>query len=134
MKNIILFILGTILILASVSGCKKTIYGCTDFAAYNFNSAATVDNGSCLYEGHVTFFFANPTLTHITVSINGLTDSLTRCYQTMAPQCSDTGCATFLLPAGTYYYTARCTQKTWGITTPDSVIVIANNCQTYLLP
>lgn len=34
------------------SGCDSTsvIYGCTDVNAYNYNPAATVDDGSCIYQ------------------------------------------------------------------------------------
>ena len=116
------------------AGCKKDVPGCTDFAAYNFNSAATVDNGTCVYYGTLTFFVANPTYSNITVTINNHTDSITQCYQSGPPSCSAMGCANLTLPAGTYYYTGHSTQKTWGITTPDSVVVVANQCQLQFLP
>ena len=34
------------------NGCESTaIYGCTDPSALNYNADATVDDGSCQYDG-----------------------------------------------------------------------------------
>jgi hypothetical protein len=132
MKNIAFYILGFLLILASASSCKKDVYGCTDFAAYNYNKAATIDNGSCVYSGNVTFFFSS-NMANATVIIHGDTGIITGYYSGAPPQCGAVGCANFTLPAGTYTYTAQSSQKTWGITTPDTAVVTENQCALYVL-
>ena len=133
MKKNTLYILGSILILTSVTSCKKDVAGCMDFAAYNFSSSATVGNGTCLYYGSLTFFFNNPSYSNVSVTINGHTDSIPQCFTSGNVGCGTVGCANLILPVGTYYYTAHSTQKSWGVTTLDSVVVDTNQCSLHYL-
>jgi hypothetical protein len=132
MKKITLYILGTVLILSAVSGCRKDVYGCMDPTAYNYNSAANISNGTCVYYGNVTFWFAS-NMASATVTINGQTGTITQYYPGGAPSCNAAGCANFSLPVGTYYYTAQSSQYTWGVSTPVTATVTVNGCATYQL-
>ena len=133
MKKTHLLLLASILMLTIMSGCKKDVYGCTDFAAYNYNSAANINNGTCVYYGNVTFWFAS-NMANATVTINNQTGTITGYYTGGAPQCGAVGCANFTLPVGTYTYTAQSSQYTWGMTgTPLTATITANDCATYLL-
>lgn len=132
MKRIFISLFAAALIITAMSGCRKDVYGCTDPYAYNYNSAANLSNGSCVYYGNVTFWFAS-NMANATVTINGQSATITQYYPSGAPTCNAVGCANFTLPAGTYTYTAVSSQYTWGITTPAYATVTANGCNTYQL-
>lgn len=61
---------------------------------------------------------------NISVTVNGVTKTITQYYSSGAPACGASGCATFDLPAGTYAFTASCTSKNWN----GNITIIAGNC------
>jgi hypothetical protein len=132
MKKIACYLFGAVLMISAISGCKKDVYGCIDPSAYNYNPNANVGNGSCLYYGNVTFWFAS-NMANATVTIDGQTATITGYYQNGAPSCNATGCANFTLPAGTYTYTAVSSQYTWGTQSTLTATVVPNGCNTYQL-
>jgi hypothetical protein len=115
-----------------INSCKKEepkVFGCTDRSATNYNPAATDDNGTCSYEGNVTFWSWSPGKKQ-TVSIGGQTGYITTYYSTTVPSCGSSGCANFTLPVGTYYYNATATDNgPWN----GSVKVMKNGCTLELL-
>lgn len=132
MKRTCLLIIAAGMLIASLSGCQKDIYGCTDPYAYNYNRSANVNNGSCTYYGDVTFWFGS-NMANATVSIAGQTGVISQYYPSGAPSCNAAGCANFSLPEGTYTYTATSSQFTWGVTQTLTATVVANGCRTYEL-
>jgi hypothetical protein len=68
----------------------------------------------------------------ISVSVNGLSGSITSFYSASTPTCGASGCATFTLPPGTYNWSASCSGGyTWG--TYSTVTVTAGGCATMKL-
>lgn len=55
MKNIFTLFLVVVTALASFTGCKKE--GCNDPDATNYNADAGKDDGSCIFEGSVVFWY-----------------------------------------------------------------------------
>lgn len=106
-------------------GSCKYILGCTDPMASNYSNVAGKDNGSCKYSGE-TMFFSTFSGYQITVNIAGQTKTITKYYVGNAPYCGASGCATFALNTGTYYYTAEeaYTGDQWN----GYVEVIKNKC------
>lgn len=106
-------------------GSCKYILGCTDPTASNYSNVAGKDNGSCTYSGE-TMFFSTFAGYQITVSISGQTKSITSYYPTTTPYCNGSGCATFSLKSGNYYYTAE--EAYTGYTWNGWIEVISNKC------
>ena len=147
-----------ILTIATLSGCRRDIYGCTDPSAYNYNPNANVNNGTCVgiiygctdpnasnynpnantssgtctYTGNVTFWFGS-NMPNATVTINGQSATITQYYPSGAPSCNAVGCANFTLPVGTYSYKATSSLYTWGYSNTLYATVTANGCATYEL-
>src|SRR5437764_13415121 len=46
------FFIFSICIMLTLNSCKKVVKGCMDSSALNYNSNATVDDGSCKYTTH----------------------------------------------------------------------------------
>lgn len=65
----------------------------------------------------------------ISVTINGVSKSISSYYSSGVPSCGSTGCATFTLNPGTYSVVASCSSKSWT----GSVTVTANGCATLRL-
>ena len=115
------------------SNTNKPVYGCTDPTATNYNSSATVNNGSCTYQGDATFWYSsggsNATVVvytsggNFTQTVNG------SYYYTSAPACGSLYCANFTLPVGTYSFTASSTFHNWS----GTVYITANSCYKVLL-
>ncbi len=131
MKSINLFIsfLLVTIVFAVVAGCTR-VHGCTDAAALNYNANAKVNNGSCQYNGHATFYF-NQTGAAATVKIGSQTETVSTSYPLNAPVCGTNavGCANFTLPEGSYAYTASSATASWG----GNVVVGPNICTEVLL-
>ena len=121
-----------LLIIASATSCQKEedpkILGCTDPTSINYNPSATDDNGTCKYEGNVTFWY-NSNGTQAKVTINGESRYITSYYPTYNPTCGSDGCANFTLEVGTYSYQAVSTWNTWE----GNITVTKNGCYLMLL-
>ncbi len=134
MKTKLIIFLLVIFAMPTINSCKKespkpaSVAGCMDPLSLNYNSAATIDNGTCQYKGQAMFWY-NSNGTMATVTIGSETEYITMYYSTSYPACGASGCATFSLPPGTYTYSAHSTYSTWN----GNVTVTSNGCSTVLL-
>lgn len=64
----------------------------------------------------------------ITVTINGVSKMITSSFPSGKPSCGTSGCANYTLPEGLYLYQARCSGKTWGVTSQYGCGSIAGDC------
>jgi len=75
--------------------------------------------------GQITFWMQSDLQCYnVEVSIQGYSGTITQYYAGGAPGCATVGCANFNLSAGTYSYTARCSDKSWD----GSVVITAGGC------
>ena len=140
MKKTIFCLFAATLIFATISGCEKNIYGCTDPAAYNYAPNANVDNGSCVYYGNIEFWCAQNegvvtvNISNQTANINGYISGVTFDVNgnviSGTPDCNNAVSATFSLPVGTYSFSATSTN---GNTWHGTAYSVQNGCKTYLL-
>jgi hypothetical protein len=106
-RAILIFIcLSLIGALSVTNSCKKDnkIKGCTDKDSKSYDPAAQEDNGSCLYEGEVVFWYDQAASAgliadgaiSLTFYINGevIGSSAASVYWTAAPVCGDNGSIT----------------------------------------
>lgn len=112
----------------SISGCQKEEVGCTQYGALNYNSRATIDNGTCQFSGKAVFWFDSPR-DYATVYLNNSQSYIMQYYPTTLPSCGSNGCANFTLPAGTYTYHAESVVSIWD----GSMTVYAGECSLILL-
>jgi major membrane immunogen (membrane-anchored lipoprotein) len=104
---------------------------CTDSS---WSGSVTVSTGNCTRQqlgcitGNVTFWFDSVQNT-ATVKIGGNTGKITSVYTSTTPTCGASGCANFMLPVGTYTYTATSSSNSWS----GNVVITANGCQLVLL-
>ena len=77
-------------------------------------------------------FWINSSQSQLTVSINGQTGYVTEYYATSTPTCGAVGCATFSLPAGTYYFTANNGTTTYN-NNGNPITITSNQCLTFRL-
>jgi hypothetical protein len=145
MKRIItIFICLTLItLLASTGSCKKDnkIRGCMDKDSKNYSSTAQEDDGSCLYEGEIVFWYSQAAsaglvadgATALTFYLNSqiIGSSAASVYWVTAPLCGDNGSITATEDLGkdkTHSYTLSVQDQTgheyWG----GTVHVDANTC------
>lgn len=119
-----------VIALVTIVGCKKEekVYGCTDPTSANYNPSATDNDGSCKYEGNVTFWYSSDG-TDAKVTIDNKIGYITSYYEYYDPTCGSTGCANFTLEVGSYGYEASSTWHHWY----GTVTITANDCTLVLL-
>jgi len=112
---------------------KEKVKGCTDSSATNFDSKAEENDGTCKYEGTVTFWMDGSVTTNgeVDVVINGTSQQITLDL-TSSPSCGATGCATFKLAPGTYNFVAE-DQSPVSYQITGTFTVEKNGCLKYLL-
>ena len=119
------------------TGCFKGVDGydcvsgtCQEVSDGNFSSLEACQQ-NCNSGGsgdiQVTFWVETPVDLPITVNVNGQSRSITSYYSSGAT-CGYPGCATFLLPAGTYSWNASASSGTWSNTSTWS-----SSCHTMKL-
>jgi len=133
MKNFFVFLTSALIIITLLIGCKKKetadiVFGCTDPNSSSYNPLATIDDGSCRYDGKATFWY-NSNGTNATVIVGNQVGYITKYYSTYNPTCGSDGCANFTLPIGTYSFHATSSWSTWN----GNVTITANGCALVLL-
>ncbi|HWB64007.1 MAG TPA: hypothetical protein VG603_10885 [Chitinophagales bacterium] len=108
---------------------------------FNWNGSATVYAGQCSLidltqsTGSVTFWTNSSSLGTITVNVFGLSDNITQSFNLGPSQCGASGCANFLLPAGSSYsYTANSQSGAqWSGSSAVTPVIEKDNCYVILL-
>lgn len=103
MKNsVFLKIIASYLFITLIASCRK--HGCMDSNANNYSSSANKDDGTCYYDGNVTFWFGKATSdsllakgsNSLTIYVDG--SIIGSCQSTnflsSAPSCNQTGLIT----------------------------------------
>lgn len=107
--------------------CKK---GCTYPNANNYDPDASRDDGSCEYDGIVTFWTSSAA-SPIIVSIDGDVKFISEYYTFGISDCAESGCAIFNLEPGSHSFHAERTDgtRTWD----DFVGINSNSCLLFEL-
>lgn len=138
MKKIIGVLALTIVVLSfvSITSCKKDVKGCTDPNAANYNSSATVNDGSCIAKTTtITVWTSLSTFPCSTALINVYIDDIYRgsisSYYTSTPSCGASGGVSYNVTAGSHKIYAQCSSgtTTWGPFYRD----ISGSCYTFQL-
>jgi hypothetical protein len=150
MKKLSVFIFSSLLIigLSSTNSCKKDnkIKGCMDKDSKTYSPSAQEDDGSCLYEGHIVFWYDQAAstgligdgATALTFYLNNqvIGSSATSVFWTAAPDCGQNGSITVTEDLGnvkTHAYSLSVKDQTgfeyWTVT----VNVDANTCTQFKL-
>jgi hypothetical protein len=117
------------------TSCSKE-EGCTDNTATNYDTDAEEDDGSCTFNGNVSFWqYSGDGLSSTSVTLNGETKNITLDMPTISGPSSCTsssGNANFTLPSGTHSYTASESggaNTTWS----GSITINPNGCTKWRL-
>ncbi|MFT3950327.1 MAG: hypothetical protein QM763_25395 [Agriterribacter sp.] len=81
-------------------------------------------------EGRATFWmYRDLGCGQVTVTIDGISNTISKVFSLGAPVCGEYGAATFTLEPGSYAYSAKCTTYTWS----GTITVTAEGCSKMLL-
>jgi len=150
MKKISLLFLSSLLIigLSSTNSCKKDnkIKGCIDKDSKTYSPTAEEDDGSCLYEGYIVFWYSQAAsegligdgATALTFYLNGqvVGSSAASVYWTAAPDCGQNGSISVTEDLGkvkTHAYSLSVKDQTGFEYWTATVNIDGNTCTQYQL-
>lgn len=148
-KVITLFICITLIAgVSSTNSCKKDnkIKGCMDIDSKNYKATAQADDGSCLYEGDIVFWYDQTAstglladgATALTFYLSGqvIGSSATSAYWVVAPVCGQNGSITASEDLGkvkTLAYTLSVVDQTGFEYWNETLNIDANTCIQFQL-
>ena len=113
------------------ASCKKKIFGCTDPSAFNYNASANESDGSCDYEGDISFWTNSGVFGNIDISVDGTYIGTTAFYfPSGTPQCKQSGTVSVTLTKGVHNYFAA---TTTGSYTWSGTFTVDSECSTFEL-
>jgi hypothetical protein len=110
---------------ASVSSCKK---GCTDSNGANHDPGAKRNDGSCMYDGSVVFWYDSlkSTGTILVTMEDGTQGTVTYDAAGGIPDCGEARYFTYTAAPGFYQYTVALSDNIWGNRTGTGTITISS--------
>lgn len=99
-------------------GTLKILKGICQLRELTITDTPSSQNGKAIF-----WTKENMQCGNINVTINGQTQTINK-YFSESPPCETTGCANFILPPGTYSYTASCQGRNWN----GTVTITSNGC------
>ncbi|NVO04298.1 MAG: hypothetical protein HXX09_16515 [Bacteroidetes bacterium] len=115
--------------------CIAKVYGCTDPSASNYNSSANVSDGNCIYTTQITTWTSLPTFPCTTALIDVYIDDIYRgsldSYYNSTPGCGAIGGVSYDVLPGNHKFFAKCNSGTF--TWGPTYYNISGNCFTWEL-